>query len=389
MKNNIAGKVLRILMYIALPVLAFAITVGVINYVQERRSTENSTPEISEVTEISEISRSDESDINTSAEESSAETSETSANADEPSQPDDISASPENSENAEESSEESSEEDPEEGSEEPEESFEESEYYPEESSEPEPEPEYRTAYLVRVNMNTNVITVFTYDESGEYSIPVKAMICSTGDASPIGTWIMGYQARWNGLILDEWGQYVSHITGDFLFHTVPSAYQSEEAVIAAEYNLLGTTASHGCIRITAGDAYWMYTNCTAYETIVEIGYFDNDPLGKPASIMLPTDPSLNWDPTDPSPDNPWNDKTPYFEGVPETLTLTSGSVLPDFNAGVTAFDTCYNPMESFFVEHDVDPAVPGTYTVTYSCTDVLGRTGTAVTTVTVTEEPAK
>ena len=69
MKNNIAGKVLRILMYIALPVLAFAITVGVINYVQERRSTENSTPESSEATEISEISRSDESEINTSAAE--------------------------------------------------------------------------------------------------------------------------------------------------------------------------------------------------------------------------------------------------------------------------------------------------------------------------------
>ena len=245
-----------------------------------------------------------------------------------------------------------------------------------------------TDYLLRVNKATNVITVFTYDENGEYTIPVKAMICSTGPNTPEGSFTMSYQASINELILDEWGMYVAHITGDYLFHSVPYLSGSYSGIDHAsvnvyDYNNLGTSASHGCVRITCGDAYWIYCNCSAYETLIEIGWYDSDPLGKPTAIKLPTDSDRNWDPTDPSSENPWNDKKPYFTGVAEEITIEQGSALPDFEAGVTAYDTCYNELWYFNVSDDVDVNTPGTYTVTYSATDALGRTGYAYTTVIV------
>jgi len=259
-----------------------------------------------------------------------------------------------------------------------------------ESSKEESQVETSTStYKIRVNCSTNVITIYTKDSSGAYTIPVKAMICSTGPKTPQGEYIMGYQARWNGLIEDaygreQWGQYVSHITGDFLFHTVPSVGDmSPSTVSVAEYNKLGTTCSHGCIRITAGDAYWMYCNCNAYECPIEIGFFGDgaDPLGKPSSIQLPTSSELNWDPTDPSSENPWNYCSPYFEGVADELTLHVGDEVPDFTQGVSAYDTCGNYMYYYIVNQYVDTSEIGTYTVSYSCTDVLGRSGYAETTV--------
>ena len=124
-----------------------------------------------------------------------------------------------------------------------EESSEESDSSMEESSEEEYQPviDYNTKYLVRVNKSTNVITVYAKDANGNHTIPVRAMICSTGYDTPEGVFMMGYHARWNGLNGDTWGQYVSHITGNFLFHTVPALWRGEDGVYAYYYNQLGTT----------------------------------------------------------------------------------------------------------------------------------------------------
>ncbi len=383
MKKASIGKIARIALYIALPVAAFVITMAIVFIVQNGSTPKTINaeeqaklePELKYAEEGSLFSK-DLADHKTKP--APAEPNNT-----KPENSGSTKVDPDNSVNSENSSDlpEETEDPDDSGDEEPSDG---SDDYTEEASTSSPT-DGLTLYLVRVNMNTNVITVFTYDENGEYTIPVRAMICSTGDNTPQGSFVMSYQARWNGLILDQWGQYVSHITGDYLFHTVPSATQSASTVIVSDYNLLGTTASHGCIRITAGDAYWMYINCTAYETLIEIGYFDNDPLGKPSAIKLPTDTETNWDPTDPDPENPWNSCTPHFEGVPETITLTQGTELPDLHQGITAFDTCGNIMGYFSVDHSVDINTPGSYTVTFSCTDVLGRSATATTTVNVTE----
>ena len=35
-------------------------------------------------------------------------------------------------------------------------------------------------YEIHVNCKQNVVTVYTYDDKGEYSVPIRAMVCSCG-----------------------------------------------------------------------------------------------------------------------------------------------------------------------------------------------------------------
>lgn len=165
-------------------------------------------------------------------------------------------------------------------------------------------------YYIRINRKQNCITIYTLDEEGEYTIPYKAMICSTGlyNATPRGVYQISTKYRWRELYGNVYGQYATRIHGGVLFHSVPYYKKSENALCTEKYNKLGQQASMGCVRLTVEDAKWIAENCPA-GTTVEI-YDDDDPgpLGKPEAIKIDTDnPNKGWDPTDPSEENPWHE----------------------------------------------------------------------------------
>ena len=55
-------------------------------------------------------------------------------------------------------------------------------------------------YHIKVNYGANVVTVYKKDNSGKYTVPVKAMVCSTGKATPTsGTYKMSNKYRWHQL----------------------------------------------------------------------------------------------------------------------------------------------------------------------------------------------
>lgn len=164
----------------------------------------------------------------------------------------------------------------------------------------------RNAYYIRVNRSQNTVTVYERDESGAYTVPIKAMVCSTGLATPLGTYRTSDKYEWRELFGRVYGQYATRITGHILFHSVPYTSMRKNTLKYAEYNKLGTTASMGCVRLCVADVKWIYDYCAA-GTRVNI-YDDDDPgpLGKPAPIAIDEkDERRGWDPTDPDPDNPW------------------------------------------------------------------------------------
>lgn len=77
-------------------------------------------------------------------------------------------------------------------------------------------------YYIRVNYTANVVTIYTKDAEGNYTVPVKAMICSTGTATPrSGTYGIKGRWEWLGLLGGVYGHYSTQITGNILFHSVP------------------------------------------------------------------------------------------------------------------------------------------------------------------------
>lgn len=167
-------------------------------------------------------------------------------------------------------------------------------------------------YYIRVNYGAQTVTIYMKDEEGNYTKPVKAMVCSTGVATPTsGVYAIPARWEWLGLQGDVYGHYCTQIKGNILFHSVPYLTRYDPASLEYwEYDKLGTYASAGCIRLTIRDAKWIYENC-AKGTLVEF-YSDSNPgpLGKPSAMKISSysDELRNWDPTDPNPENPWNNR---------------------------------------------------------------------------------
>ena len=173
-------------------------------------------------------------------------------------------------------------------------------------------------YHIKVNYGANVVTVYKKDNSGKYTVPVKAMVCSTGKATPTsGTYKMSNKYRWHQLNGGVYGQYCSRITGHILFHSVPYATNSPDTLKYTAYDKLGTKASAGCIRLTVADAYWIYSNCPSGTYVEFYSSSDPGPLGKPSAQKISSNEKYrNWDPTDQLPNNPWHG---YTEPVSTTV----------------------------------------------------------------------
>ena len=164
-------------------------------------------------------------------------------------------------------------------------------------------------YYIKVNYGAQVVTVYTQDSDGDYTVPVRAMVCSTGTYTPTsGTYRTLGKGNWWPLMGDVYGQYSTWICDDILFHSVPYLEAGDKSSLEYwAYDQLGQRVSMGCVRLTVEDALWIYNNCPV-GTQVEFYYSSNPgPLGKPSTMQISDAPSniRGWDPTDPDSDNPW------------------------------------------------------------------------------------
>ena len=243
-------------------------------------------------------------------------------------------------------------------------------------------------YYIKVNRQANCVTVYTYDENGKYTVPVKAMVCSTGRNKGTPTGVFRTQAKYTWRILygNVYGQYSTRINGSILFHSVPYRKTQKNSLITNYYNQLGTAASAGCVRLTCADAKWIYDNCALGTTVEVYDGSSPGPLGKPSAVKIDKNhPNAGWDPTDPDPNNPWRKQAPTLSGVKASTVERGGNV--DLLSGVLAVDSAGNSV-NVNVSGTVNTKVCGDYTITYSATDSSGNTTTAKAVVTVKDTVA-
>ncbi len=164
-------------------------------------------------------------------------------------------------------------------------------------------------YYLVVNYASNVVTVYGKDADNQYTVPVRAMVCSTGTATPrSGVYkLTNARYRWRALFGNVYGQYAVPITGNILFHSVPYQRMDISTLEYWEYDKLGTSASMGCIRLTVQDALWIYNNC-GMGTQVEFSSSAANPLGKPSARKISGYEGVRgYDPTDPAAWSYWKD----------------------------------------------------------------------------------
>lgn len=245
------------------------------------------------------------------------------------------------------------------------------------------ENKYIFTYSIKVNRQQNTVTVYTYDSNGEYTIPVRAMVCSCGanGGTITGDFNTYFAHEWHALYDNCYGYYVSGISGDYLFHSVPYYKTSNDQLEVEEFNKLGTSASLGCVRLAAADSKWIYDNCLVGTPVTIYDSDDAGPLGKPATMHI-TDTKCGWDPTDASAKNPYKNKTPQISGVAD-ITIKKGKEFYPLSA-VGAKDTCGNDItDRIKVTQNVDTKRAGSYRVRYFVEDDMHRTNAVTITVKV------
>jgi len=162
---------------------------------------------------------------------------------------------------------------------------------------PKPEPDPRideeNPYKIIVDISTQLVSVMTTDEDGQYTVLHKQFLCSTGlGATPtvIGNFKIKKKRPWlesyptitgTGEEYQVYARYRTTIYEDYHFHSI--LYQNKrdfDSLLRTSFYNLGRRASHGCIRLSTRDAKWIYTNCD---------------IGTPISIRRSGGPALDED----------------------------------------------------------------------------------------------
>lgn len=239
-------------------------------------------------------------------------------------------------------------------------------------------------YYIRINRQQNCVTIYKLDEKGKYTIPVKAMACSVGvnNATPTGTFPLSTKYRWHALMGSVYGQYCSRITGGVLFHSVFYSTTNPSTLAYNSYNRLGTTASHGCVRLNVADAKWIYDNCPSGTLVNIYDAKDPGPLGKPTPVKIDvTSKYRGWDPTDPNENNPWKKMAPKISGI-KNITVERLAKAPKLKKGVTATDYKGKNVK-VTISGKVNMKKTGKYRITYKAKDSLSNVTTKYMYVTV------
>lgn len=211
---------------------------------------------------------------------------------------------------------------------------------PKPSPTPQPSPvDLDYPYYIVINKGAQLVTVYTVDRDGTYSLPVRYMICSTGEnnKTPDGLFRTKTKYRWQQMLASTptYAQYATRITGSYLFHSVNYTARKPDTLKVSNFNNLGTADSGGCVRLQVADAKWIYDNVPE-GTPVKIYTGPPQPEITVKLLPIPLDQSAKWDPTDPDPENPMRRNvtgatilnTPYPGVTPAPLTETFSKDVP-------------------------------------------------------------
>ncbi len=151
---------------------------------------------------------------------------------------------------------------------------------------PEPVP-----FHLVVDVKNQVVTVYSRDANGDYTVVVREMICSTGttkNPSDLGDHVLnGRKARWCYFpTWKDYAQYWTQITSAIAFHSVIYSRVDTMALSLKSYYRLGSRASHGCIRLQVADAKWVYENVGKGTVVTITDKLPEDPELK-ASVAKP------------------------------------------------------------------------------------------------------
>lgn len=228
-----------------------------------------------------------------------------------------------------------------------------------------------TKYWIKVNKQANVATVYQL-KNGTYK-PIKAFLVSCGGSNtPSGTFYTPAKYRWQTLMGPSYGQYCTRIHGGILFHSVWYYAQNPTTQSTVQFNKLGQTASHGCVRLSVADAKWIYDNCALGTKVTIYSSSNPGPLGKPKGIKVSTARRQYWDPTDPNKKNPYRKQKATLTVAKKKAKTAEYGTSYNVKSGVTAKDKITKKSLTKNITYTATKYVKGKYRKATFSTKSLG-----------------
>lgn len=117
-------------------------------------------------------------------------------------------------------------------------------------------------YKIEIDLINQVITVYE-NSSGQI---VLQGLCTTGNAenpTGAGTYKLGHLKERFGYFVafGQYAQYWSQVVRGVYIHSVMHDSKSITDISKSAYNGLGKALSHGCVRVLAAHAQWIFYNC--------------------------------------------------------------------------------------------------------------------------------
>lgn len=239
----------------------------------------------------------------------------------------------------------------------------------------------KSKYHIKVNRQTNSLTIYELQE-GKYQ-PIKAMLCSTGGRkTPLGTFSTSQKMKWHNLFQNLYGQYVTRITGHYLFHSLPYTKKNPGTLLPDTFHKLGTSASAGCVRLSVADSKWIHTHCPLGTKVTIYESKDPGPLGKPEPH--PFEKENGFDPSD-----IWSDENPILKKEP-VITVDGDLIVNPTDSEVnllkgvkaTSFQG-HDITDKITIKDNINYSKPGKYKITYKVKDILKKKASFTRTVVV------
>ncbi len=128
-------------------------------------------------------------------------------------------------------------------------------------------------YYIYLDTGNQVVTVYERDDEGEYTRIVRRMICTSGRTeidpeipedkgtpTPSGTWHIGARERFGKFASfnNEYARYWTQIVDGVYCHSIMFGARDVNKLKKSAFSQLGSTGSHGCVRLLIEDAKWLY-----------------------------------------------------------------------------------------------------------------------------------
>lgn len=176
---------------------------------------------------------------------------------------------------------------------------------------PAPAPQAAVASL-KIFLKEQIVAAFSINAAGEEEL-LRAFPCSSGyidGHTPLGKYQLGMQMPEAWLFDNSLAQCGFQITGNILFHSLPSYDGSlNSGLKISDLNAIGYPASHGCVRLYYRDARWIFDYCPPGTTVDILTERGETYSALPAHLyyLRLKEGAPTWDPSDPDPENPYLD----------------------------------------------------------------------------------